>query len=342
MKSNFFNRLFVRNLEAGNLLENFLVASISSFLLIRFFLKVLNYPQLGNGQLHIAHMLWGGLLMFLALIICFSFLTKLARNLSSIIGGIGFGTFIDELGKFLTKDSNYFFQPTVALIYVIFILIFLLYREMEKYNKASENEYLINALEVSKEAFVSDLSEEEKEKALGYIKKYSLHNDFTKSFKLMIEKTQLVIEKKPNIFSKIIRNSKKYYRQIIQNKWFIKIIILVFLFQSILLLQHIWEVINSLPYLFPPAIPFYKTFELFFSIISELLALLGIIIVRKNRLSGYKIFKKSTLVSIFLTQFFAFYTFQLYALKNLAVNLLILLTLDFLIERESAIRINNS
>jgi len=33
--------------------------------------------------------------------------------------------FIDELGKFITSDNNYFFQPTISLIYIVFIIIFL-------------------------------------------------------------------------------------------------------------------------------------------------------------------------------------------------------------------------
>ena len=51
---------FIRNLEAGNYLENFLVSAVSAILVIRLFLKLTGYPQISNSTLHIAHLLWGG------------------------------------------------------------------------------------------------------------------------------------------------------------------------------------------------------------------------------------------------------------------------------------------
>lgn len=44
------------------------------------------------------------------------------QRLCALIGGIGFGLFIDELGKFITRDNNYFFQPTIGLIYAVFAI----------------------------------------------------------------------------------------------------------------------------------------------------------------------------------------------------------------------------
>src|SRR2546430_15346821 len=54
---------FIRNLDAGKLLETFLVSAVAAFLGVRFFLGGTGFPRLGSGGLHIAHMLWGGALM---------------------------------------------------------------------------------------------------------------------------------------------------------------------------------------------------------------------------------------------------------------------------------------
>jgi hypothetical protein len=54
------------------------------------------------------------------------------RRPAAIVGGVGFGFFIDELGKFITSDNNYFFEPAAALIYLIFIGLFLLVRALQR------------------------------------------------------------------------------------------------------------------------------------------------------------------------------------------------------------------
>ncbi|MCA9386362.1 hypothetical protein KC717_06990, partial [Candidatus Dojkabacteria bacterium] len=115
-----------QRIDAYEFLEIFFVSAIASIFLIRSFLVVTGYPQLGGGGLHIAHMLWGGFLLMIALVLMFIFISRQSAYIASIVGGVGFGTFIDELGKFITADNNYFFQPTFALLYIIFILLFFL------------------------------------------------------------------------------------------------------------------------------------------------------------------------------------------------------------------------
>jgi len=50
--------------------EQYLIITLLSFaasvILIRLFLELTGYPQVGNSELHIAHVLWGGLLLFAA------------------------------------------------------------------------------------------------------------------------------------------------------------------------------------------------------------------------------------------------------------------------------------
>ena len=52
------------------------------------------------------------------------YINKSSYYLVATLGGLGFGAFINELGKFITGDNDYFCQLTVALIYIIFVLLY--------------------------------------------------------------------------------------------------------------------------------------------------------------------------------------------------------------------------
>src|SRR5438128_220933 len=97
-----------RDIDAGAYLETLLVAAVSSVLLTRLYLGMTGYPRIGGGPLHLAHLLWGGLLMLIGLVLLLSMLGKRLKHFAAAIGGVGFGLFIDEIGKFVTADNNYF------------------------------------------------------------------------------------------------------------------------------------------------------------------------------------------------------------------------------------------
>jgi hypothetical protein len=329
---------FVRNIEAGDLLENFLIAAVSSLLAIRAFLKLTDYPQLGGGKFHIAHILWGGFLMTIALVILLVFLNKEAKRTASIVGGIGFGAFIDELGKFITSDNDYFFQPTIALIYVIFVLLFLSTRALEKYLKFSDREYTINALEVTKEVILHDLDKQEKEQALRFLEQSDPDTPAVSVLKTTLSKIDAISVQKPSLFSKLRKTIYNFYQKLINTTWFEKAIIIFFVtISTINLLHAIFDILLSLtladlnPLL---SLSFTKWGQLISSIISGTLVLAGVYFIRRSRLEAYEMFKKSILISIFLTQFFLFYQDQLRALAGLAISILILLTLQHLINQE--------
>ena len=65
--------------------------------------------------MHISHVLWGGLLMALAFVVLMTFIGPVVRRFAVLLSVFGFGLFIDEVGKFVTSDYDYFWEPTAAL-----------------------------------------------------------------------------------------------------------------------------------------------------------------------------------------------------------------------------------
>lgn len=116
-----------KSYDARNLLDVYVISAIVAVILTRIFLSLTDYPQLGGEGFHIAHVLWGGLLMsagFLILLLAH----HPNRRLAAVIGGAGFGLFIDEVGKFVTSDVDYFYKPAAVIIYLTFAVIWLISR----------------------------------------------------------------------------------------------------------------------------------------------------------------------------------------------------------------------
>jgi hypothetical protein len=104
-----------------------LVGFAASVLITRSFLELTGYPQIASGDFHIAHVLWGGLLLYLAAISLLIWRGRRIHSLGSLLTGIGFGLFIDEIGKFITRSNDYFYPLAAPLIYAFFLLSVLVY-----------------------------------------------------------------------------------------------------------------------------------------------------------------------------------------------------------------------
>ena len=111
--------------------ERYILISLTCFGLTvavtRIYLEWAGYPQIGNAELHIAHALWGGLLLFLATLLTLIVANRWAFSLSAVLSGVGVGLFIDEVGKFITQKNDYFFPPAAPIIYSAFLLMVLLF-----------------------------------------------------------------------------------------------------------------------------------------------------------------------------------------------------------------------
>lgn len=116
-----------RRANADTHLILIIVGFAFSVLGIRAYLYLTGYPQLGGGGLHIAHMLWGGLAMFAAATTILLYRGLFLSRIAAFVIGVGWGFFIDEVGKFITDNNDYFFAPAAVIIYIIFLAVVAVY-----------------------------------------------------------------------------------------------------------------------------------------------------------------------------------------------------------------------
>ena len=112
----------IRNLYAHSNVLLMLLAFGISVVGTRLFLELTGYPQLGNDTLHIAHALWGGVLLVVAVLLTLTYVNRWIFQLAAVFAGAGVGLFIDEIGKFITQNNDYFFPAAAPLIYVFYLL----------------------------------------------------------------------------------------------------------------------------------------------------------------------------------------------------------------------------
>ncbi|MFI7416485.1 hypothetical protein [Nonomuraea sp. NPDC049684] len=150
-------------------LQVFAIAGISAVLLIRTWLASTGYPKLGGGDLHIAHVLWGGLLMAAGLGLTLAFLGERARTWGALLGGAGFGTFLDEVGKFVTERNDYFYRPAAGIIYLVFAALVVLAQWLKGRTGYTCAERTANALHAALVGVTSGLTVEQRRGAIRLV-----------------------------------------------------------------------------------------------------------------------------------------------------------------------------
>lgn len=154
-------RSIVRRENAEGYLLTSLIAFAVVVILTRLFLQLTGFPQLGNSVLHIAHALWGGLLLFIAVLLPLALANRWAFQASAVLSGLGIGLFIDEVGKFVTQTNDYFFAPALSLIYGFFLLCVFLFLLFRRSHQEDPRRAMYHAFEGLQDALDGDLDSSE-------------------------------------------------------------------------------------------------------------------------------------------------------------------------------------
>lgn len=163
-------RLIVEREDAGNYLLISLISFAATVIIVRLFLELTGYPQLGNSTLHIAHLLYGGVLLFAAVLIALIWDNPSFMVVSSVLSGIGIGLFIDEVGKFITQNNDYFYPAAAPIIYGFFLLVVLLFLLVRRPDEDDPRRAMINALEQLQDAIYGDLDEKDGQQLVENLK----------------------------------------------------------------------------------------------------------------------------------------------------------------------------
>ena len=139
-----------------------LLSFAASVALTRLFLEITGYPQIGGGELHIAHVLWGGLLLFGAALLPLIFANRWVYVVGSLLAGTGVGLFIDEIGKFITQTNDYFHPAAAPIVYAFFLLTVLIYLQVRRPAAREVRDELYLALDGLQEVLDRDLEPSER------------------------------------------------------------------------------------------------------------------------------------------------------------------------------------
>lgn len=320
--------VLTRSFEAGDHVEVFLVSAVSAILGIRLFLHLTGYPQIGGRSLHVAHVLWGGLLMLVAILLLLVFLGEASRRLAAIVGGVGFGAYVDEIGKFVTRDYDYFYQPAVALIYVVLVLVFLAFRSLHWGRAYSDLEYLLNALRETEEMALHDLDPEEQERALEYLAQSDPRHPLVAVLRRALESAVPVAVGPPSPLTRARERARALYGRLARLAGFERAVVALFVGQLLVKLAFGARLV-----LLGGLTPL-DAARLAASALSAVLVLLGVLRISRSRLDAYRMFERAILVSILLVQPLSFYQQQFAALLELGFNVTLLALLRTVIRAE--------
>lgn len=334
-----FRRSVARNADAPELVELFLIAGVISVLAIRAFLNAAGFPAVGGVELHIAHVLWGGLFMALALLMVFSFLGRVVQRLAAILAGVGFGTFIDELGKFLTSDNDYFFRPTIGIIYIIFIAVFLLVRALRQSGMLRPEESLANVFHLLGGVVDGKLDFRSKREAREFLMKADLPGQFGHALGVYLDGLETVestgVRSYVGLRDSLIRG---YSRLALGRHFTFWLTGFFILLAAVELVAAVATVGGALASDAPrETITFVRGAQITSVLVAGAMIIFGAWRLRYSRFDTYRWFTRAILVYIFVTQVFSFFVSELGALGGLFINVLVYVALRLLIEREESL-----
>ncbi len=316
------------------LMELLLVAAVATVLGVRFYLAATGYPQVGGGGLHIAHVLWGGLLMLVGSLVLLGSLGRPALRLGALLAGAGFGLFIDEVGKFITEDVDYFYQPAIAIIYATFVVLALVLVALRRLVHLTPRLALANALTLAAQGITEPAANDARHRALALLDEADPSDPLTDALRARIAGAGSAVAAAPGRWVRTARAVEAAYRRLVLTRAFRGTLIAVFAVVATSTIASTAALVIDGFEVGPVNRGGGTWVQVAASFAVAVLIVIGIARLHRSRLAAYRWFLRAMLVNILIVQVFNFYDSQLVAVLGLAVSLIIYTALRYAIARE--------
>lgn len=291
--------------------------------------------------MHIAHMLYGGLFMMLSILLMLSFLGRRMQRVAALLGGTGFGIFIDEIGKFITKDNNYFFRPAVGIIYAIFVLLYLGLSFVTRRERLTSTEYQLNALSGLEEAVLRQMDAREKRAVSDLLRRANPQSPVTKQLRTFLRGVDAVEPGKPNVAKRVYANFTAWYERAWDRRGSNNVVRAFFIAEIAIFVLGVllaaYANIDSVRDFFEGHADYGHSLVIGQGIgtaIAAYFAGAGIYKLRASRIEAFDWFRRATLANLLFTEFFIFSRIQFRAMPGFIFNLVLLGLINFVLSHE--------
>lgn len=321
-----------RDPGASSSLAGFLVSGVATVIVTRALLAATGYPQLGGDGLHIAHVLWGGLLMALAVMVLLSFVGPVVRPLAAVVGGIGFGLFIDEIGKFVTDDNDYFFRPTAALIYLVVVALMLLGEALHGRTPYRRAEYLAAAADAAVAGLAGGFTPHARAHARDLLARAGDEHG-AREVAAVLDVVDTDQAEAPNPVARVSAWVVRVTHRMVGARLVPGATV------ALLLLGAVGTVVRGLVAWDAAGLGTWVALGMVGGVaVTSGLAVWGLVRLRRDRYRAYLMFRRAVLVSLLVTQFFVFLAEEFAAVWGLLLDLLVLGLVEAELDQISASR----
>ncbi|MFI9489496.1 hypothetical protein ACIG47_24120 [Promicromonospora sp. NPDC052451] len=319
-----------RDTSAVRHLVTFLVASVVTVLATRAYLAATGYPQIGGGGLHVAHVLWGGLLMALAIMLLLSYVGPVPRSLGAILGGVGFGLFIDEVGKFVTSDNDYFYAPTAAIIYVVTVLLVLVVEGLHGRRPHHPAEYLAVAADRLATGLAGGFTPDAREEARTLARRGAGEPGADLVTRL-VEAVPDDDADVPDLVRSGVDRVVRGLDALVDRAWVAWLVISLLLVTSAAEATVGVRIVQGLV----PGLPTWTGVAILVAVTASVVLLaVGVVVGRRDRLHGAAWVRRAVLVSLLFTQVLVFRAVRWTAAFGLLLDVLAFLALEVALREE--------